>query len=195
MFVLFLRTIPMQSMAAESIAEGFQGTHVLCSSWLAFWVESTALQWEMQVAVPWKIRILSCMCLSISDFGYWSYKLYLYIHIQAPWHIYACAVKSICFNRNCGSVFQKSTEFCCFIIVCVAFLLLYVEVTGSHLLSSVPSHLLYHERGISATEETLLICVFFFHRVLVLLTLLFSKLAFPFFHMFNTSCVLLQFLI
>lgn len=182
-------------MAAESIAEGFQGTHVLCSSWLAFWVESTALQWEMQVAVPWKIRILSCMCLSISDFGYWSYKLYLYIHIQAPWHIYACAVKSICFDRNCGSVFQKSTEFCCFIIVCVAFLLLYVEVTGSHLLSSVPSHLSYHERGISATEETLLICGFFFHRVLVLLTLLFSKLAFPFFHMFNTSCVLLQLLI
>lgn len=150
-------------MAAESIAEGFQDTRVLCSSWLAFWIESaTALQWEMQVAVPWKIRILSCMCLNISDFGYWSYKLYLYIHIQTPWNMYVCTVKSICFNRNRESVFQKNTEFCCFIIVCVSFLLLYVEVTGSHLLSSVPSHLLYHERGISATEEILFICGAFF---------------------------------
>lgn len=111
-----------------------------------------------------------------------------------PWHTYACTVWSICFDGNPESVFLKSTKFCFFIVVCVAFSLLYVQVTGSHLLSSVPSHLLYNKRGTSATEETLLICLFF-HRPLVLLTLLFSKLAFPFFHMFHTSCVLLQFLI
>lgn len=113
------------------------------------------------------------MWLSLWRLGYfsvcvWAYPTsdtevthcYLYIRIQTPWCMYACTVKSICFDGNPESGFLKNTKSCFFIIIGVAFSLVYVRVAGSHLLSSVPSHLLYNKRGISATEETLLICLF-----------------------------------
>lgn len=94
-----------------------------------FWVGSafkdTALQWEMQVSVPLKIRILFSMFLSILDLDTEVTNCYFYIHIQTPWHMCACTVKGICFDGKHESVYLKNTKFCFLIVVWVAFSVLY----------------------------------------------------------------------
>lgn len=93
--------------------------------------------------------------------------------------------------------FSTITKYCSILFMCVIFSVLCAWVTGwlPFAFIYIPSCLfqIYEKQNFWFWRNYS--HFHFIHRLLVLLTWLVSNLAFPFFQMLNTSCVLLHFLI